>query len=157
MALKYEDYPKWLQHPQGDGQRFTPVLVYAAVQEEEYRSKGYEPPGKADPHAFLLAKATVKLDDAIRSLNARVDKRLDEGLGGIVAKMHETLELRVDRLKELLLSAIDAEAAEIQARQHLSEMDADEPHVDEPPPPQSPIIERFTQIFENWKKLREDG
>lgn len=73
----YQDYPKTLVHLQGVENHFPPVIVNDYHQESDYTAKGYIVPGQADPFGFLTAKATVKIDDAIRTMNSDLDRKLE--------------------------------------------------------------------------------
>lgn len=88
--LKHEEFPKWLNH-----RTLSPVLVYDSDQEAEHLSLGYVYPGTSDPHAFLVAKATEKMDDAIRTMNADADKKIKAGLVECFEKLSKTIRKEV--------------------------------------------------------------
>jgi hypothetical protein len=101
--LTYEEFPKWLNHKNLD-----PVVVYDKDQEEEYRAKGYEQPGTSDPHAYLVAKATVKMDDAIRTMNADAEKKIRVMNEKVESKISESFIRLQDTIRHIVRREVKA-------------------------------------------------
>lgn len=93
----YSEYPKWLDDP--DGIKENSVIVYDEIQEKVYLENGYVLPGSSDPHGYLVAKATEKLDDAIRSMNRRVEEKLASGLNDLWIKITSLVEKEMKQYK----------------------------------------------------------
>lgn len=82
-VITYSEYPKWLKHKSLDD-----VIVNDRDQEEKYLAKGYE--SKQAPNAsenYLTAMATLKLDDAIRTMNDRIEAKIIDGLRDLYTRV----------------------------------------------------------------------
>lgn len=91
--ITYSEYPKWLQHAS-----LAPVIVYDPDQEAEHTARGYmsaQTPDAAE--SYLVAKATLKLDDAIRTMNARIESRITDGLRDLYTKVVNIIQVEMGR------------------------------------------------------------
>lgn len=89
-ALTYSEYPKWLSH-----KKLNPVIIYDEDQEKEHLAKGYFAAGSSDPHGYLVAKATEKMDDAIRTMNADVENKVKQGLDNLYLKLSSIIKYEI--------------------------------------------------------------
>lgn len=115
-AVRYRDYPKQLEHPQGGlsdrgASRLPPIIVYDSEQEEEYLAKGYAPAGAGDPHAFLIATITPKIDDAMRRVTVELESKFaalrDTLMASIATLPDEIMDSVSDKLSDKLSIAVE--------------------------------------------------
>ena len=138
-ALEYSRFPMWLNHPSLD-----PVIVYDSNQEAEYKAKGYIPPGTADPHAYLVAQVSGKLDDAIRDMNLKIERAIKD---------------RLRELSALVTTTIQRELNQQRRHRSIQEFEVQEPIMDSgvAPGPVSSIDEMISNLQAETKAITSNA
>ena len=101
--IAFNEYPKWLEHPNGKGNFLPPVIVNDRDQEAQYVSIGYSAAATDDAFSFITARATEKADSVIRDVAASLRKSVSDG----VESMHEAARDITNKATAEFADAID--------------------------------------------------